>query len=124
LSVLEYPVIRYDSHGTVIANVYDVSHQSDNGTDNEDDEEAAAARKARKEAAGEGEISEYRKTQLEKEAKEKQLLEVQDADYYNVAEQADALVALTSQFHDGDDADLMPMGSDIDAEADNQMPDQ
>ncbi|KAJ9103006.1 hypothetical protein QFC20_004814 [Naganishia adeliensis] len=106
MSVLEYPVIRYDAHGAIIANVYDVSHQSDNGSDDEDDEEVASARRARRDASAGEELSEYRKAQLEKEAREKQLLEVEDADYYDVAEQADVLASLTSQVPTGDEREL------------------
>ncbi|KAJ9097565.1 hypothetical protein QFC20_006140 [Naganishia adeliensis] len=106
MSVLEYPVIRYDAHGAIIANVYDVSHQSDNGSDDEDDEEVASARRARRDASAGEELSEYRKAQLEKEAREKQLLEVEDAHYYDVAEQADVLASLTSQVPTGDEGEL------------------
>lgn len=80
-----------------MSELYDVSHQSDNDSDEDDDDEAASARRARREVAAGGEVSAYRKAQLEKEAAENQLLEVEDANFYDVEGQAESLAALNLQ---------------------------
>ncbi|KAJ9119912.1 hypothetical protein QFC24_005395 [Naganishia onofrii] len=101
LGILEDPVVRYDRNGAPLRDLYGVSHQSDDDTENEedDDEEAAAERLA----AQAGEMSEKRKKQLEKEEAENARLHVEDAHYYDLATEVEAIGTLRNGVMQGDD---------------------
>jgi hypothetical protein len=97
LPLLSAPVIRYDKEGSAMLELYDVSHQSDNDSEEDEDEQAVAASRAQRDLAARAELSAYRKAQLEKEGAENQLLEVEDVNYYNVEGQVESLAALNLQ---------------------------
>ena len=102
--VLEAPIVRLDLNGVPLANLYEEAHQSDNGEDDDDEDKDSSSRRP-------GDLSnevltERQKEQPEKEAREKQLLEAEDAYWYNLDEDAQAALLAERQDVDAPDVDL------------------
>jgi hypothetical protein len=91
LLLLERPIIRYDKHTHPMNDLYNVEHESDDGE--EDDEEAEGSSPNRPVANGTAprELTQPQKERLEKEAREKVLLETEDAQWFALDAEMQAL---------------------------------